>query len=50
MNTQFNSAKSILLLLAFAFTLLGCSHEPVVDLQEETLKFDEELSVRKSTQ
>lgn len=44
MNTLFNSVKSILLLLAFSLTLLGCSNETVLDLQEDT------LSARNGTQ
>lgn len=51
MNTLFNSAKSILLLSAFSFALMGCSNETVLDLQEETLKSDQsELSARNGTQ
>jgi len=44
MKTLFNNVKSTLLLLAFSLTLLGCSNETVLDLQEET------LSARNGTQ
>ena len=55
MNTLFNSAKSILLLLAFSFALIGCSNETVLDLQEDTLNKslssdNSELSLRQGTQ
>lgn len=43
MNTLFNYTKSTLLLLAFSFTLLGCTNE-ILDLQEN------ELSARNGTQ
>lgn len=43
MNTLFNYTKSTLLLLAFSFTLLGCTNE-ILDLQEN------ELSARPGTQ
>lgn len=52
MNTLFNSAKSILLLLVFSFTILGCTNETALDLSEETLNKSSsndsnELSARK---
>lgn len=51
MKTLFNSTKSILLLLAFSFTILGCSNEPihnVLDSQEDAL--NQSLSSKSSKQ
>jgi hypothetical protein len=51
MNTLFNSVKSILLLTAFAFIIIGCSHDPIVTQQEENLSFDtKEPTSTKSSQ
>ncbi len=49
MKTKFNFVKNLLLLLAFSFTLLGCTNE-ALDLQEEALNSEGELSARPGTQ
>jgi len=50
MKKTLNYARSVLLLLAFSFALIGCSNE-AFDLQEESLKSDNsELSARNGTQ
>ncbi len=50
MNTRFNIVKRVLLLLAFGFFVLGCSNEPVYDLQEDSSIYETELNARSRTQ